>query len=277
MLTTLQTSVQMQVAVAQAMSSSMRAGVPAQDAARIAELTAADAQTRQTAQSVSADLYERRIFDPYLSFDSAADEAAYRKREAESQRYVAEQLAKNTSEGNLNATGALAGQMLDAHAHGAGDSPDFAPRWQRVTSTIETQRQLVRAQGISTEEFDRNLAGSVRRYLKSKGLSDDEIAARLAADADPLEAVKPYMQSEDDAKALDAAMRGNAQETSASASVAATSKEVIVATATVELDNVVASLRISGVSAAVDTTANGHGLTHDTSNTIGVNAAQSRT
>lgn len=267
----LQASVQMQVAVAQAMSGSMRASGPTQDAARAAEFAAINAETRQTAQSLSSDLYERRIFDPYLSFNSAADETEYRKREAESQRYVAEQLAKQTPEGNLNATGALAGQMLDAHAHGAGDSPDFAPRWERVTSAIESQRQIVQMQGHSTEEFDRNLAASVHRYLKSKGLSDDEIAARLALDADPLAAVKPYLQSEEDAKALDAALRGNAQETPAPASVTATPKETIVAMAAVEIDNVVATLRGSGATAAINAAADGHGLSVDISQQAGVN------
>lgn len=44
----------------------------------------------------------------------------------------------------------------------------------------------MRQEGQSTEEFDRNLAASVRRYLKTKGLSDADIERQLAKTQPPI-------------------------------------------------------------------------------------------
>jgi hypothetical protein len=117
-------------------------------------------------------------------------------------RYIDEQLAKGTPEGELNAAGATAGQMLDAHAHGAGNSPEFNARWERLVKTTEQHRTALRAEGHSTDEFDRNLNASVRRYLKEKGLTDAQIDAALAVSANPLDAVTPYIQNDNDAQML---------------------------------------------------------------------------
>lgn len=58
-----------------------------------------------------------------------------------------------------------------------------------------SHRAALRAEGRSTEEFDRNLTTSVRRYLKDKGLTEAQIDAALAASANPLDAVKPYVSN----------------------------------------------------------------------------------
>ena len=88
-------------------------------------LAAVDARTRATVQRISADLFERKIFDPYLRFDTAEAEEAYRQREAERQEYVRRELAKGTSEGALNANAAALEQIKDAGVHGADRSPDY--------------------------------------------------------------------------------------------------------------------------------------------------------
>lgn len=181
-----------------------RAATATADAALLA---ATGAAARNEVESLSADLFDRRIFDRYLQFKSREDEEQYRKREEETRRYVAQQLAAKTPEGDLNAGGAVMGQMLDAHAHGAGDSPEFAARWERLVETTRRHREAMRGEGRSTEEFDRNLKASVRRYLRDKGLTDAEIDDKLAVAADPLDAVKPYLTTERDALTFEKSTR----------------------------------------------------------------------
>lgn len=171
------------------------------DAATTQLAATADASRREV-QSLQTDLFERRIFDPYLDFRSAEDEREYRGREEERRRYIAQQLAAKTPEGDLNAAGATMGQMLDAHSHGAGRSPEFQARWDRLEETTRKHRDAMRAEGHSTDEFDRNLSASVRRYLHDRGLSDAEIEAKLAVAASPLDAVKPYLKTDGDVRQL---------------------------------------------------------------------------
>lgn len=160
------------------------------------------AATRRAVQELSRDMYERRIFDPYLQFASAEDEAAYRQREAANRAYIDAEMAKNTAGGNLNAAGATQGQMLDAAAHGADRSPEFKERWEALKETTRKQREEIRAKGGSTEEYDQRIEASVRRFLKAKGKTDAEIDAILASSPNPLDAVEPYLESEKDARAL---------------------------------------------------------------------------
>jgi len=245
--------------------------------AESAQLAAASVATRNEVQTLSHDLFERHVFDP-LHFTSAEDKADYRRHDAEAQRYINAQLARQTAEGNLNAAGGIMDRMLDAHAHGAGDSPDFLPRWNRLVETTGKQRELMRAEGRSTEEFDQHVQDSVRRYLKSQGLGDREIEARLGASADPLDAVKPYLHSEREAQALDQSVIRAGKESlgrdTASMQVVAASAGTT-PTTTPEptlgqladiptgLDDVMAKLQASGVTAANAPTEEGvaHGVT----------------
>jgi hypothetical protein len=73
------------VAVTQAIAQQSRASATIAEQAA-ASLATASADTRRTVQSISNDVFERKLFDPYLEFASAEDEAAYRKREAEASR-----------------------------------------------------------------------------------------------------------------------------------------------------------------------------------------------
>ena len=132
-----------------------------------------------------------------LSFASSEDEAEYRRREEERRAYIANQQGKHSPEGDLNAAGAGIGQMADAKAHGAS-GPEFEQRVNDLIATTEKLREAAKANGVSTEEFDRHLRDDLRRIMKSKGLSDGEIEARFAATPDPLEAAKAYLSSDDD-------------------------------------------------------------------------------
>lgn len=224
-----------------------------------AQLAATTAATRQTVTDLSSDLYERRIFDPYLKFASPEDEAEYRKREAENQRYIREQLEKKTPEGTLNAAGGAADQMLDANAHGAGDSPDFALRWQRLRKDLDNQRSAVKAEGKSTEECDNRIKASVRRFLRDKGVPESEIDAKLRAVADPLDAAEPYMNGAKDAATLQANIdAGNKQ---LQADPAIKSAEPVTPDKNVAgLDAIAASLQSSGVTLADTAAPEGHGV-----------------
>lgn len=168
-----------------------------------AEVAAASADTRAETQDLAYDVFDEKIFDPYLRFSSPEDEEAFRKREAEAKKYVADQLARKTPEGDLNAGGGMIGTMLDAQAHGAGNSPEFMPRWNALVQKTERQRAAMQAAGQSTAEFDQNLTTSVRSYLKAKGLSDPEIDNRLAAAANPLDVVQPYLKDDSDSRSLE--------------------------------------------------------------------------
>jgi hypothetical protein len=98
------------------------------------ELAAAQARTRATVLEIGRDIYERRIFDPYLRFASEEDEAAYRRREEENRRAIERALAENTPEGDLRASRIMERQLQDAGAHGADASPQFAEYAARIRS-----------------------------------------------------------------------------------------------------------------------------------------------
>jgi hypothetical protein len=137
-----------------------------------------------------------------VRFDSAADETEYHRREAERRAYIDLQLAKGTPEGNLDASAGAVGQMVDAHAHGAGDSPEFQQRWNALVATTGRVRDEVRRSGGSTAEFDTRLREDLRRTLKAKGLSDAQIDAQFAAHPDPLDAAKAFVASDNDIAAV---------------------------------------------------------------------------
>ncbi len=176
------------------------------------QAAAQQARTVAAAQPDNAELIERakearakvdevmhgmKDFDPYLRFANEHDEAEYRRREEERRAYIDAQHGKGTPEGDLNASGAAVGQMADAAAHGASDSPAFRQRWDELVASTEKLREAARANGVSTEEFDRRLREDLRRILKSKGLSDAQIDAQFAAHPDPLDAAKAYVGGED--------------------------------------------------------------------------------
>lgn len=223
------------------------------------------AATRQEVEDLSQALFQRRLFDPYLRFASAAEEVEYRAREAERQRAIADQLARRTPEGDLRAGGLVAGQMLDAHAHGAGASGDFLPRWERLTATLHRQRQAMQAAGQSTAAFDRGIAADTRHFLRSKGLSDAEIDARLATMA-PLDLVKPYLASEREVRAVERTTWRSAYDAAAPLQIVSADQAAPAADSpapgAIDLGVMTAKLRTAGVQVETDASqASGHGLT----------------
>ncbi|MDF7776048.1 hypothetical protein P1X14_12385 [Sphingomonas sp. AOB5] len=159
---------------------------------------------------VAATMQGMADFDGELEFSSPDDEEAYRKREAERRAYIEAELAKGTPQGDLNASAGALGQMADAKAHGAGDSPEFRQRWNELVTTTERLRAEVVRNGGSTTEFDDRLRADLRRILKAKGLTDAQIDAQFAAHPDPLEAAKAFVAG-DDVSTLGRAVEGTAK------------------------------------------------------------------
>lgn len=91
-------------------------------------LEAANAKARETARAFLDDYYEKRIFDPYLQFASAEEEAAFRKREAERKEAIERAVAENTPAGSRRALNLSIEQLDDAARFGADRSPEFASR-----------------------------------------------------------------------------------------------------------------------------------------------------
>ena len=227
-----------------------------QAAARTVAATAAE--TRNETQAVARDVFDRKIFEPYLHFSSKEDEAEYRRREAEAKRYIDAQLAKHTPEGDLNAGGGTLGQMLDANVHGAGNSPDFMPRWNALAEKVQHQRAAMHAAGQKTEEFDRNLNVAARRFLKAKGLSEAQIDAKLAGGKDPLEVVKPYLGNDQASRDLEQVANPVAATDIPHVTMAAASDKV----GSAKIDTIGAGLKAAGVQMAADAPADNidHGL-----------------
>ena len=159
-----------------------------------AAVTTAAAETRNETKSLARDVFDRHVFDPYLHYSSPQDEEESRRRQAADKRYIADQFAKHTPEGNLNASGG----MIELHARPARPwrrrQPEFMPRWNALVNKAETQRNAMKAAGQSTDEFDRHVNASVRQFLKDeKGLSDAESEKRAGSFANPLDAAKSLL------------------------------------------------------------------------------------
>lgn len=226
------------------------------------ELAFASGATRQTVETLSGDLFHRRIFDPFLHFASEDDETEYRAREAARQAAIAAALRLHTPEGDLRAGGQMAGQMLDAHAHGAGASPDFLSAWNRLVEQLHRQRAAMQAAGHSTESFDRELAADVRRFLQAKGLSEAQINALLSTGASPLDVVRPYIANDRDTAMLDRMAQRTAHDAPVRLAVVKTDDPIVIPDATsIDLGAMTARLQAAGVQIQTDAPPpSGHGL-----------------
>lgn len=144
---------------------------------RQADLAEVTASTRQTIQNVEHELFEEKKLDPYLQFQSAEDEAEYRKREAERQAYIRAELAKGTPQGALNASNAMLAQLDDARDHGADRSPDFDRMYGATLSARDAQRSAMGLPPIAANEAGVSAEATAP---PAETVSDiDEIAATL--------------------------------------------------------------------------------------------------
>ncbi len=138
-LTAIRAEVAASVAASQTLAQQVRTSVAIARAAEVA-LHAASAEAHRVTGDFVRDFYERKIFDPYLRFASPEDERAYREREEASHRAIEQARAEGTPEGELRALQLARAQLLDAGAHGATNSPDYAPLMDRISS-VESRLQ----------------------------------------------------------------------------------------------------------------------------------------
>ena len=112
------------------------------------QLATASLESRGTVERMGADLFDRHEFDADVARHThGAELEAFKRREAADQKYIKEQLAHGTPEGDLNASGRMQGYMLDANAHGAGDNPDFLKKWNELKEKTDGLRASMRAAG----------------------------------------------------------------------------------------------------------------------------------
>ncbi|MEA3015184.1 MAG: hypothetical protein QOD42_3729 [Sphingomonadales bacterium] len=212
-------------------------------------MATARADSRRQVQMLIRDLHR---FDAYLTFAGPEDELAYRDREAERRAYIEEQHARGTPEGDLNASGAAIGQMVDAQGHGAADSPEFRQRLDELGGTTARLRQQVALGGGSTARFDNRVREELRATLRRRGVPDAEIDARLAAHPDdPLSAVRDHLRSEEDLRAVDRSI----SQIGRRESIAPAPPPVIIAVAdqqagSASMDDVMAEFRACGIASA---------------------------
>lgn len=159
----------------------------ARNAANAAGLAASEKlltaqQARHAIRAVGQDLFDRHVLDPYLQFASEEDEKAYRKREEERRIAYERELAKHTEEGDRRAAEIIKTQLLDAKAHGADASPDFAsllsrteaaatalnePRQAAATPNPDADRQPPTAARVSVDDND---VDAITAALKATGI-----------------------------------------------------------------------------------------------------------
>jgi hypothetical protein len=147
-------------------------------AAAQANLTPAE-RARANIEALSHDLFERKVLDPYLEFNSPEDEAAYRKREAERDEARKRALALGTPEGDRRATEIVRDQLLDAGAHGAYRSPDFAAMMLRANAATADLQPSPRTTEQSSNASEVQSAKGAERLVPDDGLGD--ILATLKA------------------------------------------------------------------------------------------------
>lgn len=130
-LASLRAEIAASVAVTQSVGQLARAAVAIAHGAKEA-LEAVSTTAHNEVTGFIGDFYEKKIFDPYLRFDSPEDEEEYRKREREREHAIRDALALGTPEGNLLATDLAIAQLKDAGEHGADASPEFQSAFDRL-------------------------------------------------------------------------------------------------------------------------------------------------
>lgn len=149
-----------------------------------------EAQQQRLRTSLAAmhhDLFEKKILDPYLRFESAGEEEEYRKRERERKGEV-ERLQKIGTPEALQKVAALQkDQIQDAGQHGATASPDFKRIEAQADQNLAEATTLL---ARSTQEVRRTDKGSdgqlaaIRDVLASAGVVPQD--AQESANSPPL-------------------------------------------------------------------------------------------
>lgn len=168
------------VAASQATAQLVRTATATAQTAEVA-LHAASTAAHRTVSELADDVFGKKKYDAYLHFASTEDEEAYRKRTEDRERYIKDQLALGTPEGNLNAARAMQAQLKDAGAHGADAHPDFADDRNRLMRDTEVLAKGIAAASPQVQKAEDRALESAERAPASPSPGLDAIAAQLRA------------------------------------------------------------------------------------------------
>lgn len=163
------------VAASQVTAQLLRTATATAQAAEVALHAASEADHR-TVSDLADDVFGKKKYDAYLRFSSTEDEEAYRARSDDRERYIRDQLALGTPEGNLNAARAMREQLKDAGAHGADAHPDFAG--DTAKNDLAFQQLATAMQAVSPK----------RDEIERGAITSTETAATLPSDLDAVAA-----------------------------------------------------------------------------------------
>jgi hypothetical protein len=224
-------------------------------------LGGASFESHAAVDRLSDDFFRKHLFDADVARHThGVDLEAFKRREAEDEKYIHGQLARHTAEGDLNASGRMQGYMLDANTHGAGDNPEFLKAWEELKGKTDNLRDSMRAAGKNTDEYDKHIRGDVVEFLKAKGLSDDQIGQALAKSDNPLDAVNPYLTSDNDGKKLAESLRVESTSEGPQKDPAAAITSRKDRPITIDIDSMSAKLAAAGLDACSTSGSSGHGL-----------------
>jgi hypothetical protein len=227
------------------------------------EVASASMESHGTVSRMAVEIFDKHEFDADVARHThGAEFEAFKRREAEDEKYIREQLARNTPAGDLNASGRMQGYLLDADAHGADDNPDFKKKWEELKQKTDRLRESMRAAGRSTEEYDDHIREDVVQFLKAKGLSDAQAREALAKNKDPLDAVKPHLSGDSESKKLANDIRLSADAKKDSTNIIAVDDPAGKQPSTIDVDAMNARLAAAGLDVSPKTSeTTGHGLT----------------
>jgi hypothetical protein len=224
----------------------------AESAASSQRLSDARREAQQTIAALDDDLYKRKIFDRYLEFKSDEDKRAYREREEENRRALAAARAKGTAEGDLEALAIERRQMLDAGAHGADRSPEWQKRMEQMDEVRGNLRAAMRENGKDAKVADAIERDSTRAFLKSKGLSENEIDQAMRRGHSVAAVIEPYLSKTTEPSTSPSQEKSNDHDKRASP----------------RLQQLADALRAAGVTPTDSATSDGHGVKIDAAATI---------
>ena len=159
---------------------------------------AALASLASRAQSqATAFMRNLRQYDGLLQFENDAERDAYQQRAEERRRQHDAGIAEGGPEGALKASGAAYGQAVDLAVHGGSADPALLRRVDELAASTAALRGGMIRNGKDVSKFDENMRNDLRAIMRSKGKSDAEIDALLAAHPDnPMDAMKAFVQQD---------------------------------------------------------------------------------
>lgn len=159
-----------------------------------AALASLASRSQSQATTFMRDLHQ---YDGLLQFENDAERDAYRQREEDRRRQHDAGMAESGPEGALKASGAAYGQAVDLAVHGGSADPALLRRVDELAASTTALRAGMIRDGKDVSKFDENMRDDLRAIMRSKGKSDAEIDALLAAHPDnPMDAMKAFVRQD---------------------------------------------------------------------------------